>query len=227
MKRFCPIVVSLLFPFFICAQQVTTFLGIPVDGSKSEMIQKLKEKGFRSTIDNPDILEGEFNGHDVNIHVVTNKNKVYRIMVCDVNPVDETAIRIRFNTLCEQFANNPRYNSEFVHIDSEKWKISKDDDIAYEILVKKKRYGATFYQQEFAIVDTLTLLEENFNDALSRNEDVSILVDLASKKAVYGMNYLEQCFKREVWFMISEFKGKYYISMYYDNKYNEANGEDL
>lgn len=33
--------------------------------------------------------------------------------------------------------------------------------------------------------------------------------------------------RKVVWFMISEFKGEYYISMYYDNKYNQANGEDL
>jgi len=27
--------------------------------------------------------------------------------------------------------------------------------------------------------------------------------------------------------MISDFQGKYYITMYYDNEYNRANGEDL
>ncbi len=33
--------------------------------------------------------------------------------------------------------------------------------------------------------------------------------------------------KKLVWFMISDFHGEYYISMYYDNEYNRANGEDL
>ena len=32
---------------------------------------------------------------------------------------------------------------------------------------------------------------------------------------------------RQVWFMIGEQYGKYYIQMYYDNCYNNANGEDL
>lgn len=32
---------------------------------------------------------------------------------------------------------------------------------------------------------------------------------------------------KPVWFMISEYGGKYYITMYYDNEYNRANGEDL
>ena len=33
--------------------------------------------------------------------------------------------------------------------------------------------------------------------------------------------------KKSVWFMICKDGGEYYIAMYYDNKYNEANGEDL
>lgn len=32
---------------------------------------------------------------------------------------------------------------------------------------------------------------------------------------------------KPVWFMISEHFGKYYITMFYDNEYNRANGEDL
>lgn len=33
--------------------------------------------------------------------------------------------------------------------------------------------------------------------------------------------------KLSVWFMIKEEYGKYYILLYYDNGYNQANGEDL
>ena len=32
---------------------------------------------------------------------------------------------------------------------------------------------------------------------------------------------------RKVWFTINGFVDNYYISMYYDNGYNEASGEDL
>ena len=77
-------------------QDVTRFLGIPVDGSKSEMIHRLKEKGFQYN-QSTGALRGEFNGLEVDIYVVTTKNKVSRIMVADVNTVDETNIRIRFN----------------------------------------------------------------------------------------------------------------------------------
>lgn len=52
-------------------KEVTKFLGIPVDGYKSEMIQKLKAKGYKYN-STTDCLEGEFNGIDVGIMVVTN-----------------------------------------------------------------------------------------------------------------------------------------------------------
>ena len=40
------------------------------------MIKKLKEKGFVSSEYDKEMLEGEFNGTDVYVHVVTNNNKV-------------------------------------------------------------------------------------------------------------------------------------------------------
>ena len=39
---------------------------------------------------------------------------------------------------------------------------------------------------------------------------------------------LEMLMMKPVWFRICEESlGKYYITMYYDNEYNHANGEDL
>lgn len=38
---------------------------------------------------------------------------------------------------------------------------------------------------------------------------------------------MEMLFKKSVWFRICEQYGEYYIAMYYDNEYNQANGEDL
>ncbi len=34
-------------------------------------------------------------------------------------------------------------------------------------------------------------------------------------------------YKKTVWFIIAEHYGKYYICMFYENKLNKANGEDL
>lgn len=67
---------------------VTKFLGIPVDGTKPEMIRQLKAKGFRNVPYTDDILEGEFNGSNVYVSVATNNNKVWRIAVVDAIPSD-------------------------------------------------------------------------------------------------------------------------------------------
>lgn len=132
----------LLFATTAHAQKdVTKFLGIPVDGTKAEMIQKLKAKGFTSA-GYQDVLQGEFNGTEVYLHVVTNNNKVYRIMVVDRNGQSEGNIIIRFNKLCSQFENNKKY----VPMTLENQMISEDEDISYEIIVNDKRYQAAYFQ---------------------------------------------------------------------------------
>lgn len=104
MKRILSVAILLVISVSLFAQKdVTKFMGIPIDGFKPEMIQKLKEKGFVSSESDKNILEGEFNGTQVNVHIATNNNKVCRIMLCDAHQMDETNIRIRFNKLCQQF----------------------------------------------------------------------------------------------------------------------------
>ncbi len=99
----------LFVPVIMSAQKdVTQFLDIPVDGYKPEMIQKLKSKGFTNNLNKEDIFNGEFNGTDVNIVIATNNNKVWRVAVLDINPTDETNIKIRFNNLIQQFVNNEK-----------------------------------------------------------------------------------------------------------------------
>ena len=73
MKRLLVFGMALMLSAVAFSQKdVTKFLGIPVDGSKSAMIQKLKAKGFESSVYKSDILEGEFNGAEVNVFIQTN-----------------------------------------------------------------------------------------------------------------------------------------------------------
>lgn len=191
-------IATLLFALTLNAQNdVTKFLGIPVDGSKAEMIQKLKAKGFTSTSYDREILEGEFNGRDVTIYVQTNNNKVWRIIVSDASGISEQQIKIHFNNLCSQFENNSNY------ISTSDFTIPESEDVAYEMLVHKKQYQAVFFQR--AKLD----LTDDYASALS----LSKIEDKASKKVV--------------WFTIIEQLSKYIIVFYYENEYNRANGEDL
>lgn len=210
------VLLTLAISSFAQEKDVTKFLGIPVDGTKAEMIAKLKEKGFTQVdFDDDVILEGEFNGTDVYIIVVTNNNKVYRIMVSDKNRISETDIKARFNTLCNQFKDNNKYLS------IADYTISEDEDISYQLNVKNKRYQAIFYQVNQELI-TKILLNKYTKEQLVDTEKLSLKdqIDIAE-------TYQNNCSHKQVWFIISENYGEYGITMYYDNELNRANGEDL
>ena len=225
MKRILSVAILLVISVSLFAQKdVTKFMGIPIDGFKPEMIQKLKEKGFVSSESDKNILEGEFNGTQVNVHIATNNNKVCRIMLCDAHQMDETNIRIRFNKLCQQFKNNTKYTSLDDYI------IPEDEDISYEMKVNNKRYEAIFYQNP-VITDSLAMSNElkevflqKYSEKDLENPTGDIKTEITKMTLSYAMDLMS---KKPVWFMISEFYGKYYITMFYDNEYNRANGEDL
>ena len=142
MKNILLSIILLIFSEGLYAQKdVTKFLNIPVDGSKTAMIQKLKAKGFQynSTLN---CLEGEFNGRDVQLHIITNKNKVCRIAVADAVPSNESDIKIRFNELCRQFSNNKKY----MPVALSDYPLSNEEDIYYEMSVHNKRYEAAYLQ---------------------------------------------------------------------------------
>ncbi|MBQ2189824.1 MAG: hypothetical protein II452_03035, partial [Paludibacteraceae bacterium] len=80
MKKIFLFIVAFLMTASVMAEiYPTKFLGIPIDGTKQEMIQKLKDKGFTYHYERgEEFLSGEFNGSDVHIFIATNNNKVYR-----------------------------------------------------------------------------------------------------------------------------------------------------
>lgn len=230
MNIFLLICMQLLLSVSVYSQKdITQFLGIPIDGYKPEMIKKLKDKGFVISPSDKDALEGEFNGTKVNVYVATNNNKVCRIMVSDVNKTDEGNVKIRFNNLCKQFRNNKKYMP--ASLSDSSYTISEDEDISYEMSVNNKRYQAVFYQLPTKELDSAVLKKE-LNDYLLKKytqEQISNPTEeIRNDMMKEGLSYmLDKFAKKVVWFMISEFYGKYYITMFYDNEYNRANGEDL
>ena len=197
MRKFLTLLAMIAISASVFAQkEVTKFLGIPVDGSPTEMIKKLKAKGFTTDEDfmqaiklggvdwdGPEWLIGRFNGTKVRVALHVEQNKVWRIYLSDKDNRDETQIKIRFNTLVRQFEGNGKYVPLF-----DEQTIADDEDISYQMTVNNKRYEAYFVQ---------------------KGEDGTVDV------------------KREVWFLIIQRFDGYYIYMYYDNKYKEADGSDL
>ena len=236
---------------------VTKFMGIPVDGSKVEVVRQLLDKGFEydDSQDNWTRLTGFFNGVNSHIYVTTNKNLVDRIYVCDKNTCSESEIIIRFNKLVRQFANNDNYISDGY----EKYLIPQNEYISYEMLCYNKNYDAIFYQK----ADTININEyintlNNISDE-EINEMVSYLIksdalcsnlyptfdleyfnnrkgtNLDNKNKGFLITVAELSnlkinfdkYKRPVWFRICKDGNGYYIAIFYDNEHNRAQGEDL
>ena len=224
MKRIILMMIAMMISFSSFAQNkdVTKFLGIPVDGTKTEMKQKLIAKGFvPKKMGDLEWLEGEFNGRNVNVYICTNNNKVYRIMLADKNTVDEAQIKIHFNNLVKQFENNKRY---YAFGD---YSLSNEEDISYEMIVHNKIYAAYYSQNpDFENIDTKVqiAIKEKYSAEELKNPSETIKKDIAD---ITDKITFDEFSMKPVWFRIVSYNGEYYISMYYDTEYNHANGEDL
>ena len=223
MKKIILMMIAMTISFASFAQNkdVTTFLGIPVDGTVSSMKQKLVSKGFvPKKVGTNEFLEGEFNGCDVNVYICTNNNKVYRIMLADKNTVDEAQIKIRFNNLVKQFENNKRYHA-FAD-----YSLSDKEDISYEMGINNKEYVAHYLQDpDFENIDAQIqiAIKEKYSAEELKNPSETVKNDIKDiTNKILGYHFMKR-----VWFCIERYNGEYYICMYYDNKYNQANGEDL
>lgn len=206
----------------IARNDITKFLGIPINGTKSEMIKKLKDKGFKVSFQDRDALKGEFNGEEVKLYIVTDNNKVWRICVFDELTRDEEQIKIRYNKLCSQFENNEKYLAGLLNDTT--YIITNNEDISYNITVNKKKYNATYFQkidQKFLEYYYPKLIEvKNKESEQQTEEEISIIYSDTLKM-------YENLSNKIVWFTIDEYGSGYRILMYYDNLYNRSNGEDL
>lgn len=138
MKKFITIMTFMMIlsvPLF--SQNTIKFLGIPIDGTKQQMITALKSKGFEYNY-GQDYAFGEFNGTNVNISIQTVNNEVWRLVIWDQSGRSEENIKTRFNILFSQFLDNGKYYLSSGNI------IDEDEDISYEMMVRDKRYEASF-----------------------------------------------------------------------------------
>ena len=191
MKRiaflFCMLVLSVA---LYAQQEVTKFMGIPVDGTKSEMIAKLKAKGF-TWYPAKDCLTGLFNGRKVTLYIYVNGDKVWRVAVLYADEMDNINTINTYNHLLSLFENNGKYYSQ-----RDNQAIEEGTDLHYEIEINKKQIQNTFYQC-----------------SQKMNQDMAADME-----------------KRRVWVTIIPQKysyDKFGMILFYDNGYNEANGEDL
>lgn len=143
MKKLLVLILMSMLSVGVYAQkEVTKFLGIPVDGTRTSMIQKLRAKGFTVNREKDDILNGKFNGEDVNIAILTQNDKVWRVLVTDVTIRNEVQVKMRFNELVRQFENNGNYYEP-----SNDQSIPDNENVKDEIKSSNRQYQAFFIQK--------------------------------------------------------------------------------
>lgn len=158
MKRFFIFIALVLALVNISYAQndVTTFMGIPVDGTKNEMIKQIKSKGFKLVDKKLGVLEGDFNGNKSQVYIMTNRNKVDCISVCDkYSSTNEKLVISRFNRIVNQFYNNGNYIipagysvEDFLIPDNEHqlwYNIKNDEKTYYAYFIQRPNYEITFY----------------------------------------------------------------------------------
>jgi hypothetical protein len=226
MKQLITLITFILISICAHAQSdVTKFLGIPVDGSKKEMIKALKKKGFKQSKRDKAALEGVFNGNNVNVFVLETNNKVSRIAILPIYSSNASEVKILFNNLCSQFLQKDNYIAQANDIIVPKYKdisIPSDEDISYEMTINNKRYEASFIQ--------LPAPMDSIMQGIEPLKHVTITISGKNDEPIDLHSYTEMVLKyskNSVWFKIDEQYGKFFISLFYDNNYNRTAGEDL
>lgn len=75
---------------------------------------------------------------------------------------------------------------------------------------------------------SLPMLLEKYSPEQFRNPTEDMINDVIKASKEIAKDIAKDISKKKlVWFTISDYLGKYYITMFYDNVYNQANGEDL
>lgn len=229
MKKLLLSVVLFLFGIALFGQQsedaTIKFLGIPIDGSESQMVAKIKGKGFVYDA-RKECYTGQFNGKNVELHIVTNHGVVYRI--CVYYPeMTESRVITEYNILLDQFKRNSKYLD-----DGSSKSIPQSEDISYEMSIRNKEYGAGFSYLSpdiFTEEDIQKILETFLPIVkLPTQEDiVNAYQALSVEDQEFFMEKIPYLAMGQVWFKIFENFGDYQIAIYYDNLVNAPHGEDL
>ena len=206
-------------------RDVTRFMGIPVDGTKSEMLEKLKANGFASFTKEKDILQGECDGRMVNVYLETYHDKVWQVVVADVYTLDGEGIKERFNGLCEQFSSDPDYFGRILTEDGNVIPDSVDVETMMSQGMCRAIYVYKCYDDEGE--DKSKELNDYFLTKYTQNEIDSPTNEIEDDMETMKNDYYTQFISRYEFFIdiVQKSKGNYFILMRYVNKCNNEMGK--
>lgn len=143
MKHSLTIVLSLLLTLTMSAQSnITTFMGIPVDGTKESMTMKLLKNGVEKR--GRDLMIDDVLGTSYFIRLMTNKGKVYRISMTEAKGTEDmNTIINKFYSIVEEYKENTQLYCE---LEPNHPVMAENDEIKKQY-IKDGCYLAEFFQQ--------------------------------------------------------------------------------
>ena len=196
------------------------FVGVPIDGTKEQMIEALEEKGFQKEPFNDSMATGMFNGELVTLFLSTNHGIVDRVKVVypRCNAANDT--RVKYNMLLSRFNRNAKY----VCVNTRP-EVPADENIYLKLQANTKEYDAVYF-----------FLHPEVN-AKGWVEEFKREYQKLYKKPLQGLSYEEMeealfCLPMKVsaavsgvvWFTMTSVHD---ININYINFKNRPHGEDL
>lgn len=195
------------------------FLGLPIGGTKKQMMEALKTRGFNIDYGN-ESMTGMFNGEEVKLFLTTNHGIIDKIKVIYPYCSEENDTRIKYNMLLSRFNRNAKYicvnpRAEVPIDEKIYWKLEENNntyDAIYFYLhpeVNAKDWAGKFKQeyQKHYKKPLQSLSYEEMEEAL-------FCLPMNVSAAVSGV----------VWFTMTSI---HYININYINFKNRPRGEDL
>ena len=233
-KLFVPLK-GIIFLFFMLSLPLraqnypTRFLGFPIDGPKSVMLENLKEKGFEYHADG-DFLTGVYFGEPVYIFMNTRDSKLNRILIYDIVQRNAMDITKRFNEVYEGFLANKNYE----YMSGNPHLIVPKEDIEVEMATRHKSYKVVFKQNRKTAADSIMIQQEALEPARVSPMNISEMIKgykqrinrIYAKGLMRSVSTTDDRSMNQVWMEIVEKQGKYALVVSFDNLYNFSQPSD-
>lgn len=145
MKRTILIALSLILTLTLSAQSnITTFMGIPVEGTRAAMTTQLLKNGLVKA--GNDFLINNIEGRSFLVRIMTNKGKVYRISMVETKGTSDVhSILTKYENLIDEFRANETLYCEYEY--------NKPVDPAHEPFWENFIHQGAYYAEFFQVSD--------------------------------------------------------------------------
>lgn len=201
------------------SETILTFSGVPINGSKAQIIKSLSAKGFEYS-DLYDHLTGMFNGEEVTLKISTNHGVVDRIIVNYPYCHESNDTRIKYNMLLSRFNRNDKYICINPRLE-----VPADERINRQLYDNSRYYDAVYFYLRPGTDPEQWTDEYRKEYQKMYNKPLAGLSYEEMEEALFCLpNKISEAVSGVVWFTMDS---QHQIVINYINFKNRPRGEDL